>query len=1195
MLEPKYDEDTVNLGYLKKVISDTEENIDDTYKNVSRHYASRPKPPYYQGDTWIDGDIVYTCINTRTIGLYQDTDWVTESGAKTEAERKNKTYLTQPSNYSAGDMWILQSDEDHRAGKKGEILISTAGRKEYDSDDWVNMLGYGTIKSINEVAGNLNNAINRIGSVEEAIQDGLIITFYQDTVPEGIHLGDLWYVTGELEGYTKGKIYRYDGTNWIKLDDPAIQEAFDEANEARLVADGKIQSFYSETKPTKDMGVGDLWIDIAHNNELYRYNGTNWVAVYDTRINDLVVDVETVTERVTTIETDLGEIDLKVEENTTKITTVQQNITNLQSQIDGAIQFWNGSDIPTINNYPANEWTTEEIKNNHRADIYTVIKDIAGELKQGKSYRFDKVEDIWQWIELTDNELSAVQALATSKAKVFITTPIVPYNLGDLWINGGKLYRCKIAKDNNGAYSENDWEEAVDYTDNTVANLAKTLADTAQNTADSAVEEINNITNTEGIATGKNIHLEDSSDEPLVSIKVKGETKQDTSPDYPSPIENVEGKNKFNKSNMTEATWDNGKTNTVTLLEDGRIQSTANYSQWAAKCIDIPNLKANTDYVVSGKIISSTADNAMIIVKGYKNNTLSNIIYHQYAVGTRFELSFNSSDYEKIGISLSGDNSTLDTTYTTIFDEIQLEEGTVATDYVQYNSLEIKDVGKNLLKISEIQKGRLDNGVLDYANNTTSLNIIDNTVTFTVDHTYRGVVTDFIEVKPNTTYIFSQLESGDFYRDVACYNSKKEFISNKSINSIVTPENCKFIRIQWLSRTVDTKTITSPQLEESTVATPYEPYQEQKVTFPLSEGQKLYEGSYLADDGLHHIRKQVVLDGTESWNIWAVSLNNVERFYVNLDAPTKNINTALCSHFKFLNANQDEEHFRWSSLQNEYKQFVIFIDKSKATTVAELKTWLQSNPVTVEYELAKPEIVPYTAEQQEAWNKIEQLHTYKNVTNIFSTAELDITYVRDNGLSDMYETKQNANKKYTETTQKLAEQKMTVDGVITQVSETNKRLTNDYLTAEQVNAELDTTKEDIEIIKQNQVTMTQTSKNLQIAIDTINNEGVSKVKTSMGYTFDDEGFKLNRSNAETGTIIDEAAVKVIDKTGASEQNLLYAGYVKEGNTNYPNYIGQTIVASANMIVQNYLVVPNSRFEEYTNPVLGGKGTGVFEV
>lgn len=326
MTEPKYDEDAVNFGYLKKVISDTEENIEDTYKNVSRHYASKPNTPYYKGDTWIDGNIVYTCINSREIGLYTDSDWTTESGAKQEAESKNKTYLTQPSNYSAGDMWILQSDNDHKAGKKGEILISSAGRKEYNADDWTNMLGYGTIKSINEVSNNLNNAINRIGNVEEVIQDGIIITFYQSTIPEAKHVGDLWYVTGELEGYIKGKIYRYDGTNWVVLNDPAIQEAFDEANEARLVADGKIQSFYSDTEPTENMGVGDLWIDLANNNQLYRYNGTNWVAVYDTRINDLVTSVDSVTERVTTIETDLGEIDLKVQENTTKVTTIEGQI-----------------------------------------------------------------------------------------------------------------------------------------------------------------------------------------------------------------------------------------------------------------------------------------------------------------------------------------------------------------------------------------------------------------------------------------------------------------------------------------------------------------------------------------------------------------------------------------------------------------------------------------------------------------------------------------------------------------------------------------------------------------------------------------------------------------------------------------------------------------------------------------------------
>ena len=511
-------------------------------------------------------------------------------------------------------------------------------------------------------------------------------------------------------------------------------------------------------------------------------------------------------------------------------------------------------------------------------------------------------------------------------------------------------------------------------------------------------------------ASGKELILTNPKENyPFKSIKVKGETKQDISetspsPDYRSPIENVEGKNKFDKNNMVEATWDNGKTNTVTLLEDGRIQSTANYAQWAAKCIDIPNLKANTDYVVSGKIISSTADNAMIIVKGYKNNTLSNIIYRRYAVGTRFELSFNSSDYEKIGISLSGENSTLDTTYTTIFDEIQLEEGTVATDYVQYNSLEIKDVGKNLLKISEIQKGRLDNGVLDYANNTTSLNIIDNTVTFTVNHTYRGVVTDFIEVKPNTTYIFSQLESGDFYRDVACYNSKKEFISNKSINSIVTPENCKFIRIQWLSRTVDTKTITSPQLEESTVATPYEPYKEQKVDFPLSEGQKLMEGSYLADDGIHHSRKQVVFDGSREYiRYTSLDSTNHNCFYTNqsdIYVDSTGTQTCLMSNYfkgdKFDNRALDIPNM-WV---NKFSSQIYFKVPKTITTVEELTTlfaeqYANGTPVIVVYELAEEEIVPYTEEQQEAREKLRHFKGLNGENNITAqgtmTSTLDLT------------------------------------------------------------------------------------------------------------------------------------------------------------------------------------------------------------
>lgn len=332
MSEPIYEEDSVNLGYLNKRLKEVSKDV-NIPDNISRHYASKPQPPYYKGDTWIDGSIVYTCVNDREIGLYTDSDWVTESGAKAEAESKNKTYLTQPSNYNAGDMWILQFDDDHKAGKKGEILISIGGRQEYNEDDWINMLGYGSIQSINQVAQDLNNAINRIGNVEEAIEDGMITTFYQDTVPETTHIGDLWYVTGVLEGYTQGKLYRYNGIEWKILDDPEIQKAFEEANEARLVADGKIQSFYSDTEPTEDMGVGDLWTDTANNNKLYRYNGTNWAPAYDTRVEEVIKDLETVTERTTLIETDLGEIKQTVSETTTITDDLTGNIESINQEI----------------------------------------------------------------------------------------------------------------------------------------------------------------------------------------------------------------------------------------------------------------------------------------------------------------------------------------------------------------------------------------------------------------------------------------------------------------------------------------------------------------------------------------------------------------------------------------------------------------------------------------------------------------------------------------------------------------------------------------------------------------------------------------------------------------------------------------------------------------------------------------------
>lgn len=393
-----------------------------------------------------------------------------------------------------------------------------------------------------------------------------------------------------------------------------------------------------------------------------------------------------------------------------------------------------------------------------------------------------------------------------------------------------------------------------------------------------------------------------------------------------------------------------------------------------------------------------------------------------------------------------------------------------------------------------------------------------------------------------------------------------------------------------------------PMLEAGEKATEYEEHKEQTATFPLGE-EKLYEGSYLADDGIHHTRGQTIYDGSddEAWVMIGT------RFYIaNSEIVIESSNaevTVMCDKLKgvsygYLYTNNGTD-FLISNCGTSGGSNRIFIstniEETGIETVEDLKIWLASNPITVEYDLAEEEIVAYTEDQQEAWNAIREMTTYNNITNITSTAYAKIVYVRNNGLSDMYETKQNAEKNYIKTNEKLAEQKITTDSINNTVSETVTKLNNDYLTAEQINAELDSTKDDIEVLQQKQAQTQLTSEAFKVQIDSIINDGVSKVKTSMGYTFGDDGLIINKEDAETGTIIDEASVRVIDKTGSEEQDLLYAGYVKEDNEDYPNYVGQTIVASTNMIVKNYLVVPNSRFEAYENPVLGGSGTGAFEV
>ncbi|WP_366914696.1 hypothetical protein, partial [Clostridium sp.] len=70
--------------------------------------------------------------------------------------------------------------------------------------------------------------------------------------------------------------------------------------------------------------------------------------------------------------------------------------------------------------------------------------------------------------------IATINTLADSKAKVFTSTPITPYKVGDIWTSGpsGDIMKCKVARAT-GSYTASDWEKASKYTDDTKANAVE--------------------------------------------------------------------------------------------------------------------------------------------------------------------------------------------------------------------------------------------------------------------------------------------------------------------------------------------------------------------------------------------------------------------------------------------------------------------------------------------------------------------------------------------------------------------------------------------------------------------------------------------------------------------------------------------------------------------------------------------------
>lgn len=156
-------------------------------------------------------------------------------------------------------------------------------------------------------------------------------------------------------------------------------------------------------------------------------------------------------------------------------------ISNLQSQIDGQIETWFYDYLPTIENAPANSWTTDSEKDKHLGDLFYIVDN---EEYGGQAYRWAKIGSEYKWDYVEDTatvkalaDAAKAQDTADQKRRVFITTPVPPYDSGDLWMQGasGDIMTCVNSRQS-GNYVSSDWEKKNKYTDDTaVTELDQSL------------------------------------------------------------------------------------------------------------------------------------------------------------------------------------------------------------------------------------------------------------------------------------------------------------------------------------------------------------------------------------------------------------------------------------------------------------------------------------------------------------------------------------------------------------------------------------------------------------------------------------------------------------------------------------------------------------------------------------------------
>ena len=202
------------------------------------------------------------------------------------------------------------------------------------------------------------------------------------------------------------------------------------------------------------------------------------------------------------------------------------------------------------------------------------------------------------------------------------------------------------------------------------------------------------------------------------------------------------------------------------------------------------------------------------------------------------------------------------------------------------------------------------------------------------------------------------------------------------------PSGWYVFRFKTMDESVDYAKISQIQLEKGSTATPYEPHKSNTLSTPedleLRGIGNVKDELNVATGELTQRIGEVALDGSddEQWVLyprdnysewttyqWRYTLQSKGVCFAYKSEQFKSIGDKLSFGAIGTDREEDYEHYR-SNGSNPSSYIYIWLSQSKASTTEELKTYLQSNPITIQYELAEPIVKTVDLLSSGNWEKV---------------------------------------------------------------------------------------------------------------------------------------------------------------------------------------------------------------------------------